>query len=225
MTREIIKILTDLKENPLIENIDHILLLEKIYFAYSNGIKELEPIAHFYLNGCEDLPTLKEKNLWNTSKFTERRQHFVNAHNELIELIESTISNLKSKETGLFDYQLSKGEFLEKVQSGRKVFEEIELENIDLKNENLSGITFKNCFISADFRNSNLSNTKFIQSTINASDFRNSDLTNGLMENVSFESTKFKGAKTDGFIFNDNYCYTAEGIGQNEFYDWIIETE
>ena len=41
------------------------------------------------------------------------------------------------------------------------------------------------------------------------------------MENVSFESTKFKGAKIDGFIFNDNYCYSADGIGQREFNDWI----
>ena len=45
------------------------------------------------------------------------------------------------------------------------------------------------------------------------------------MENVSFEATRFKGAKTNGFIFNDNYCYSEVGIGQTEFNDWIIETE
>ena len=96
---------------------------------------------------------------------------------------------------------------------------------MDLRNENLSGLTFKACLISADFRNCDLTNTKFIKSNIKTSDFRNSNLTNALMENVSFEATRFKGAKTNGFIFNDNYCYSEEGLGQTEFNDWIIETE
>jgi len=225
MNREIIEILTKLKEKPSSEKVDHILLLEKVYSKYSNGIKELEPIAHFYLNGFDDLPALKEKHLWNKSKFTEIRKNFINAHNELIELIESTINDLKNDESDSFNYQLTKEEFLKQVKSGKTIFEEINLENIDLKNENLSGITFKNCSISSDFRNSDLTNIKFIRSNIKASDFRNTDLTNALMENVSFESTRFKGAKTKGFIFNDNSCYSAEGIGQTEFNDWIFETE
>ncbi|WP_417558949.1 pentapeptide repeat-containing protein [Mesoflavibacter zeaxanthinifaciens] len=188
-------------------------------------MKELEPIAHFYMNGFDDLPALKEKDLWNKSKFTEIRKDFVNAHSELIRLIESTISNLKNNLTDSFDYQLSKVEFLEKVKSGKTTFENIDLENLDLSNKNLSGLTFKNCFISADFRGSDLTNTKFIKSNIKTSDFRNSNLTNALMENVAFESTRFKGAKTDGFIFNDNYCYSLENVGQTDFNDWVIKTE
>lgn len=225
MNREIIEILTHLKEKPSSEKVDHILLLEKIYSKYSTGIKELESIAHFYLNGFDDLPALKEKHLWNESKFNEVRKDFVNAHYQLVEIINSTINELKCVDSNSFNYQLTKTEFLEQVKSGKTVFEEIDLENIDLRNENLSGITFKNCFISADFRNSDLNNTKFIKSNIKTSDFRNADLTNGLMENVSFEATRFKGAKTNGFIFNENYCYSQDGIGQIEFNDWIIETE
>jgi len=225
MTRETIEILTKLKEKPSTEKVDHILLLKKIYFEYSNGINELKPIAIFYLNGFDDLPALREKHLWNELKFIEIRKDFVDAHNELIELIDKILNGIKDKETDLFDYQLTKGEFLEQIQSGKVVFEEIDLENMDLRNQKLSGITFKNCFISADFRNSDLTNTKFIKSNIKTSDFRNANLTNGLMENVSFEATRFKGAKTNGFIFNDNSCHSAEGIGQNEFNDWIIETE
>ncbi len=149
----------------------------------------------------------------------------MNAHSELVEIIESTIRKVKSNESDSFDYQLSKAEFLELVKSGKTIFEDVDLENMDLRNKNLSGITFINCFISADFRNSDLSNTKFLKSNIKTCDFRNADLTNGLMKNVSFESTRFKGSKTDGFIFNDNYCHSAEGIGQTEFHDWILETE
>ncbi|NQX85132.1 MAG: pentapeptide repeat-containing protein [Flavobacteriaceae bacterium] len=224
MIREIIEILENLKQKPSTEKVDHILLLEKIYSEYSNGMKELEPIAHFYLNGCDDLPTLKEKDLWNKSKFAEIRKDFVNAHSKLVEIIESTIRKIKSNEFDSFDYHLSRTDFLELIKSGKTTFEHIDLENIDLRNENLSGITFKNCFISADFRNADLSYTKFIKSNIKTCDFRNAYLTNGLMENVSFESTRFKGAKVDGFIFKDNHCHSVEGIGQIEFYDWIIET-
>ncbi len=224
MNREIIEILENLKEKPSTDKVDHILLLERVYSEYSNGMKELEPIAHFYLNRFDDLPALRDKDLWNKPKFVEIRKDFVNAHSELIELVKSIIKELKSNLTDSFDYKLSKAEFLKQVKLGKTVFEEIDIENIDLRNENLSGITFKKCFISADFRNSNLSNTKFIKSNIKTCDFRNADLTNGLMENVSFESTRFKGAKIDGFIFNNNYSYSVEGIGQTEFYDWIIET-
>ncbi len=226
MNREIIEILIKLKEKPSSEKVDHILLLEKVYSKYSSGIKELESITHFYLSGFDDLPAMKEKHLWNEAKFDEIRKDFVNAHGELVQLIDTTLSDLKNiKESNQFEIQLSKEEFLEQVKSGKTIFKDAELDNLDLRNENLSGITFKNCFISTDFRNSDLTNTKFLKSNIKTSDFRNSNLTNALMENVSFEATKFKGAKTKGFIFNDNYCHSVKGIGQTEFNDWIIETE
>jgi hypothetical protein len=61
MNREIIEILIKLKENPSSEKVDHILLLQKIYSEYANGIIELKPIAVFYLNGFDDLPALIEK--------------------------------------------------------------------------------------------------------------------------------------------------------------------
>ena len=225
MNRETIEILTKLKEKPSSEKVDHILLLQNIYSEYSNGNTELKPIAIFYLNGFDHLPALREKHLWNELKFNEIRKDFVDAHNELIELIDETLNGIKNNESDLFNYQLSKTEFLEQIQSGKIIFEDIDLENMDLSNLKLTGITFKNCFISADFRNSDLTNTKFIKSNIKTSDFRNANLTNALMENVSFEATRFKGAKTNGFIFNDNYSHSAKGIGQTEFNDWIIKTE
>ena len=111
MNWEIIKILESLKESPSTEEVDHLHLLGKIYNEYANGITGLEQIVHFYLNGFDDLPTLKEKHLWNQPKFIEARKEFVDAHNELIQIIDSTINNLKSNNSNSCDHQLSKVDF------------------------------------------------------------------------------------------------------------------
>lgn len=217
--RLIIDKLKKLKRSPIETYIDHILLLREIYNEYSNGNIELKPIALFFLNGFDELPTLSERSLWNQSKFNEIRKDFIKAHNELIPIIDSTLSKLKHEGT------LSKSEFLLAVKSGRKRFENIDLENLELQNQNFSGLTFTNCIISSDFRYSNLSRTRFLKSNVKTSDFRNTNLSNGLMQNVSFEGTKFKGAITKGFMFLENYCYSANGIGQADFEDWIKDTE
>ena len=120
---------------------------------------------------------------------------------------------------------ITKEEFLQRVQSGQTVFDDIDMENVDLSGEQLEHLTFQNCFLAVDFRNCNLSNTKFLQSNIKTCDFRNANLTNVVMKNVSFESTRFKGAITKGFSFIDNYCYSKEGIGQTEFEDWIKDMD
>ena len=94
--QEIIEIVEHLKENPSSESVDHILLFESIYSEYSNGIKELEPIVHFYLNGFDELPALREKESWNESRFIELRQDFVLAHSKLIDLLETVIIEIKN---------------------------------------------------------------------------------------------------------------------------------
>jgi len=170
------------------------------------------------------------------SKFNELRKRFIAAHNELVEVIELIElennqnriqldrSELAQEDIKNDDSHLTKAEFLYRVNSGINIFEGIDLENLDLRNQNLSGLSFINCLISTDFRNSNLSKTKFIKSNVKTSDFRNADLSYGLMQNVSFESTRFKGSNTTEFIFIDNYCYSSEEIGQSDFENWIKET-
>lgn len=241
MKKEIIDILIQLKEKPSLEKVDHILLLDRIYAEFREGEELLKPIVHVYLSGFDELPRLTEKHLWNEDKYNELRMNFVNSHNELLELVNSTLEKANKSEVESTIYllnnstdvigqnldknNLTKGTFLNQVWSGKKIFKEIELVNLDLRNENLSGLTFIGCFISADLRNANLRDTKFIGGNVKTSDFRLADLTNGLMEKVSFESTKFKRAKMENFIFKDNYCYSAEGIGQDDFNEWICETE
>lgn len=121
--------------------------------------------------------------------------------------------------------EISKQEFLELVQSGQTIFDDIDLENVDLSGTKLENLTFQNCFLSVDFRNCNLTNTKFLVGNIKTCDFRNANLTNVVMKNVSFEGTRFKGAITKGLSFIDNYCYSQEGIGQTDFEEWIKDTD
>ena len=92
MTEEIIKNITDLKESPISGKVDHISILHKLYWKYSNGITELKPIAIFYVNGFDDLPALKEKHLWNTEKYDEIMKPFYEAHSELIEIVDTVLT-------------------------------------------------------------------------------------------------------------------------------------
>ena len=75
-----INILSDLKENPKVGKVDHISLLNKVYEEYSAGNKELEPLAMFYLNDFDDLPSLKQKHLWNEDSYSKVMQRFIDYH-------------------------------------------------------------------------------------------------------------------------------------------------
>lgn len=120
---------------------------------------------------------------------------------------------------------MTKAEFLAKVQSGQREFENIDLEHVDLSYSKLTGLTFIDCFITASFCYADLSYTKFYRGNIKTCDFRNANLSYATMEMVAFESTIFKGALTTGFSFINNYSYNAAGIGQADFDNWIYDTE
>jgi hypothetical protein len=75
-----------------------------------------------------------------------------------------------------------------------------------------------------DFRNSNLTNAKFIGCNIKEIDLRHANLTNAFMTNCLVESALFKGAIVNDFKFLDNYYYGLT-IGQKEFNDKIIHSD
>ena len=83
-------------------------------------------------------------------------------------------------------------------------------------NKDFSDIIFQNCILYLDFRNSNLTNAKFIGCNIKEIDLRQANLTNALMTNCLVESAMFKGAIVSDFKFIDNYSYGAT-IGQDFF--------
>lgn len=106
-------------------------------------------------------------------------------------------------------------QILIRYENGERHFKNLDIEG-DFSHNDLSGICFEGCFILADFRYCNLSNSKFVNGNIKTSDFRYSDLTNSTFRNLAVESSQFKGAKTNGITLSDNYCY-GQKMSQTDF--------
>lgn len=100
-------------------------------------------------------------------------------------------------------------EILERYKNGERHFSELDIEG-DLSKKNLTGISFDQCFIAADFRYCNLANSSFTNGNIKTSDFRYADLTNSKFQKLAIESTQFDWAKMDGIIFEGNYCFGSD---------------
>lgn len=106
---------------------------------------------------------------------------------------------------------------IDDYNSGVRVFKCLDIENESFAGHNLAGIIFEECFIAADFRNTNLQNAQFINGNVKTSDFRGADLTNAKFEQQGLEGTKFTGAKTDGLEFKNNTCYSADNLNTEDF--------
>jgi hypothetical protein len=115
--------------------------------------------------------------------------------------------------------------FFQAYQNGQRHFLDLDFEFLDgFSNKDFSDIVFENCFLNVDFRNSNLTNAKFIGCHTKEIDLRNANLINALMTNCLVECALFKGATVDGFKFLDNYYYGLT-VGQEEFNDKIIHSD
>jgi hypothetical protein len=116
-------------------------------------------------------------------------------------------------------------DFFEAYKKGQRHFLDLGFEYLDgFSNKDFSDIIFEGCFLYLDFRNSNLTNSKFIGCNIKEIDLRNSNLTNALMTNCLVECAMFKGATVDGFKFLENYYYGLT-LGQEEFNDKIVHSD
>jgi len=113
-------------------------------------------------------------------------------------------------------------EFFEAFEQGHRKFDNLDFEDFGgFSEKDFSGVEFENCFLNLDFRNSNLSNSKFITCNVKCADFRQANLTNALMKNCSVESAMFKGAKIDGFQFIENY-FCGSIIEQGAFEKYFL---
>ncbi|MCZ8216379.1 MAG: pentapeptide repeat-containing protein, partial [Cyclobacteriaceae bacterium] len=73
-------------------------------------------------------------------------------------------------------------DFFDAFKEGQRHFIGLEFEYEDgFSNRDFSNVTFEGCFLYLDFRNSNLSNSKFIRCNIKDIDLRGTDLTNSFM--------------------------------------------
>jgi len=116
-------------------------------------------------------------------------------------------------------------EFFEAYHNGRRHFLDLDFEDIDgFSNQDFSDIIFEGCFLHLDFRNSNLTNAKFIECNTKEIDLRHTNLTNALMTNCLVECAMFKGAIVKDFKFIDNYYYGLT-LGQKEFEERLINTD
>ena len=88
MNEVTIKVLTDLKSSPFESEIDHLSLLNQLYWKYAEGQKVLQPIINYYLDGMDGLPTLREKEIWNKEEFDHIRKPFTDSHSQMVKAID-----------------------------------------------------------------------------------------------------------------------------------------
>lgn len=108
-------------------------------------------------------------------------------------------------------------QFLDCYKNGQRVFTNLEFENGEnFSSLDLSGATFRNCWLCVDFTKTNLTACKFIDCNIKTTDFTEANLRGASIINCAVESTVYKGAIIKDFIFENNSCYSST-LGQEDF--------
>jgi len=112
--------------------------------------------------------------------------------------------------------------FLKLYKNGQRLFKDIEfIDGIDLSNEILNDIEFKDCSLfDAIFNNAQLRNSKFNGCNLKCTDFRNANLTNATFKYFSCESSMFEDAIITNAVFNQGFAYGYE-YSHEDFIDMI----
>ena len=113
---------------------------------------------------------------------------------------------------------------LQQYQSGQRYFDNLDMENESFEGCNLHDIIFEHCSLYVSFRNTNLTNAKFLNGGIKTCDFREADLTNARFENVCIESALFARSKTDNIYFDNNSAY-GQLVTQTDFDTWVKDVD
>lgn len=113
-------------------------------------------------------------------------------------------------------------EFFEEYKNGQRHFADLDFGyDMGFANKDFPDIIFENCFLYLDFRNSNLTNAKFLSCNIKEIDLRGANLTNAFMTKCLVESAMFKGAIVTNFRFIENY-YFGHILNQEDFDTGIL---
>lgn len=103
---------------------------------------------------------------------------------------------------------MTAAQFFAAFDAGVRHFRSLDFEYEEgFSGKNFSGVIFESCYLYLDFRNSNLSGAQFRNCNIKEIDLRGADLSHAFMTHCLVESAMFKGAKTNGFRFTENYYY------------------
>lgn len=114
-------------------------------------------------------------------------------------------------------------EFIIAYKNGQRHFTSWDFdEDGSIQGLNLNGVIFEDCFLFLDFRNSNLTNSKFIRCNMKTADFSGANLENAEIKNCSVEATIFKGANVKNVQFENNGYYGIT-LEQEDFINLISE--
>ena len=78
---------------------------------------------------------------------------------------------------------------------------------LDLREVDLSGADFSECYIQADFRDANLEGCRFEDANVKCSDFRGANLRNASFAKSAIDAAEFDGASLDGANFENAGAY------------------
>ena len=116
-------------------------------------------------------------------------------------------------------------DFLQSYEDGQRHFSNLNFECEEgFSNKSFVDIIFENCFLYVDFRNSDLTNARFISCNIKEIDLRGANLTNASMTKCLVESAMFARSINTGFKFIENYYYGLV-LGQDDFETWLKNSD
>ena len=75
--------------------VDHLEILAQIYYRYMETGNELSNLMKFYLNGLDEIPTIKVKEVWNLDAFNKQRLLFIDRYPELLEILQKDFDSFK----------------------------------------------------------------------------------------------------------------------------------
>ena len=85
----------ELLSKPLNSDVDHLELLSVMYDKHMEVGNKLSNLMKYFLNGLDEIPTMRVKDLWNKDSFIKQRELFVNSYPELLEILQSDYKSFK----------------------------------------------------------------------------------------------------------------------------------
>jgi hypothetical protein len=85
----------ELLSKPLNSEVDHLEILFNMYDKYMESRNELSNLMRYYLNGLDEIPTLKVKEVWNKDAYNSQRELFINSYPELLEILQHDYKSFK----------------------------------------------------------------------------------------------------------------------------------